>query len=419
MKSPAAHRRFSSANAVCALAVVFGAAACLVEIPALERVPAAEDAGAEPRDAEPPIDETIESDSNDCGPCVLPHATAACIAGSCSIESCNPGWHDCDDIASTGCETDLETAPDDCGQCGHTCRGSACEQGRCKPELLAANQDGPFDLAIDLERVYWTTYVGGTVCSIGKDATGFDVLSSDLEQPWFIALDATRVIWANRSGQRIDAIPKEGGATEPFVSSELVKPTAIEVDGFSVFWTDANKGVVERVNRLDGADRRLLAEGLPYPWKLAALEGGSPLYFTNKQPGAIYRVHKWGDTPHELVADGWFNVAGIALDMDALYSIDDDGAGSGYVRRIELADAGAPQELAALDGTPNDIIVSEGVLYVAMPDEGRILSVPVTGGQANVRDLVMSLSDPFALAADDDFVYWVDRTGGGVWKVAK
>jgi hypothetical protein len=51
----------------------------------------------------------INTSVNNCGqcgdPCVLPNANAACVAGQCTIAACLPGFFDCDGNAGNGCET--------------------------------------------------------------------------------------------------------------------------------------------------------------------------------------------------------------------------------------------------------------------------------------------------------------------------
>jgi len=67
--------------------------------------------------------------------CQLDHATPKCLAGLCSVAGCDPGWLDCDGVASTGCETDVNTSMSNCGECGSVCAlanaVSACKSGAC------------------------------------------------------------------------------------------------------------------------------------------------------------------------------------------------------------------------------------------------------------------------------------------------
>jgi hypothetical protein len=74
-----------------------------------------------------------------CTPCVVRHATAVCAAGKCAIASCDPGFGDCNRVATDGCEADLTLATS-CGRCANACAGatpvcgplgtsSACQSG--------------------------------------------------------------------------------------------------------------------------------------------------------------------------------------------------------------------------------------------------------------------------------------------------
>ncbi|HQM10806.1 MAG TPA: hypothetical protein PK140_15495 [Polyangiaceae bacterium] len=80
-----------------------------------------------------------QSSVNHCGACGkacnLPHATAACSNGSCTISSCDSGWGDCNGNPTDGCEVNLNTSPNYCGSCGNKCsvtNGTAgCSNGKC------------------------------------------------------------------------------------------------------------------------------------------------------------------------------------------------------------------------------------------------------------------------------------------------
>jgi hypothetical protein len=83
----------------------------------------------------------LESDAMNCGLCgmsctgssALPRVRAACVAGECSL-GCDSGWADCNhDIVSgtgDGCEVDPLTDARHCGTCGNVCT-AACTAGAC------------------------------------------------------------------------------------------------------------------------------------------------------------------------------------------------------------------------------------------------------------------------------------------------
>jgi hypothetical protein len=60
------------------------------------------------------------------------NGSAACVAGTCGVSSCNAGWGNCDGNVSNGCETELRSNPNNCGSCGHVCPvGFSCVASVC------------------------------------------------------------------------------------------------------------------------------------------------------------------------------------------------------------------------------------------------------------------------------------------------
>jgi hypothetical protein len=66
--------------------------------------------------------------------CSVANATAACAGGACAVGACNLGFGDCDGSAANGCET-LLTTNQDCGACGVACAlphgAASCTTGTC------------------------------------------------------------------------------------------------------------------------------------------------------------------------------------------------------------------------------------------------------------------------------------------------
>jgi hypothetical protein len=80
------------------------------------------------------------SDPEHCGgcgiECYFPHASARCSSKTCAIDSCAPGFANCNASATDGCETQLGKA-ENCSSCGDTCanaHGSTqCTSSGCQP----------------------------------------------------------------------------------------------------------------------------------------------------------------------------------------------------------------------------------------------------------------------------------------------
>ncbi len=80
------------------------------------------------------------TDAHNCGGCgvvcTLANATSTCSGSTCAIASCNPGYANCDKLASTGCEVDTTSSPSNCGGCAVVC--NACNNGQCVDNTCAA-----------------------------------------------------------------------------------------------------------------------------------------------------------------------------------------------------------------------------------------------------------------------------------------
>jgi len=85
----------------------------------------------------------LTSDVDSCGQCgrrcTAAHGEAYCIAGECGVSHCEEGFDDCNANAdgggdTDGCETNLSTLSD-CGSCGHICSSPgavvSCLDGSC------------------------------------------------------------------------------------------------------------------------------------------------------------------------------------------------------------------------------------------------------------------------------------------------
>lgn len=118
------------------------------------------------------------ADVNNCGACGtvcnLQHASSVCLAGTCAIAACDPGWDDCDSDFSDGCEQNVSDNRSNCGGCGITCSDnhintSACVDGQCSGTCQAPYIDCNGLQADGCECNSSTSYCDGSVC---KTQTG-------------------------------------------------------------------------------------------------------------------------------------------------------------------------------------------------------------------------------------------------------
>ncbi len=80
--------------------------------------------------------------------CATANATPRCQAGSCGIQSCNPGFDNCNNQVSDGCEVNTNTSLTNCGACNNTCSaangtpscvGGTCGVLSCNPSFANCN----------------------------------------------------------------------------------------------------------------------------------------------------------------------------------------------------------------------------------------------------------------------------------------
>ncbi|MEZ4405981.1 MAG: hypothetical protein R3A52_05850 [Polyangiales bacterium] len=80
---------------------------------------------------------SLNTDPDNCGACgaqcSFANAAARCVGGACALGACAAGYGNCDGSTANGCESDLNSDPLDCGACGRACAaGSTCEAGLCQ-----------------------------------------------------------------------------------------------------------------------------------------------------------------------------------------------------------------------------------------------------------------------------------------------
>ncbi len=90
----------------------------------------------------------LATDLSNCGTCGSvcgrAHATAQCVGGTCSINTCDTGYNNCDGSDANGCETPLNTLTD-CGSCGTSCSRSnasaTCATRSCRINMCSSGHD--------------------------------------------------------------------------------------------------------------------------------------------------------------------------------------------------------------------------------------------------------------------------------------
>ena len=378
------------------------------------------------------VAESVEMCGPQCVPCpARPNTEVACQAGAC-VYACKPGYGACDGSApeQVGCMTELVSS-DNCGVCGRSCTGTACNKGVCGPE--------PIELSLSP--------------NLGKSRYSFD---------------GTYLYYGDRAKSAVMRIAKTGGtATQVAVGGnyDLVTPV-----GGSLFWqaSQASPAVhfILGVNSV-GAEVRQIARG-DYPilqigaiqqqlywvesYQLQDAMSTKHFFAVRMQSGdgtESMRVFSGEITEQfNLVADGesffWTNLApnyeirrGDLASRKAvgIYSsprvVSVVAVDEGYVywvewipmalevKRMLKSGQGEVELLGKSDLViwPRSGVFVEDDLYI-FSDDQAVLTVPRAGG--HVRTVVERNPPSWSVSygVDQTHVYWIDAQGN-FWRTPR
>ncbi|MEZ4407046.1 MAG: hypothetical protein R3A52_11285 [Polyangiales bacterium] len=127
----------------------------------------------------------VTSDVANCGACGAacrpPNATGVCAGGLCGVASCASGYGDCNRVASDGCEVNLGASPANCGACGNACayangsggcRGGACYLAACNAGWGNCDQNASNGCETNLNTTPTSCGACGSVCSLPNATAG-------------------------------------------------------------------------------------------------------------------------------------------------------------------------------------------------------------------------------------------------------
>ncbi len=269
-------------------------------------------------------------------------------------------------------------------------------------ELAAGRGDDTSSLVAFRGDLYWTA-ARRRVVSRTPAAGGATVeLTHTSADPYSLAVDAAGVHGLTASGELLRVGLDGGAATTLGTGFRGAHGIAVDEDGLYV--TDEAGGRVLRIAK-EGGPALLVAVGQSRP--LDVVTDGENVYWTNTFDGAVMSAPRWGGPPTR-VAEGQKRAHGIAVDATHVYWVTPRA-----VRRAPIL--GGPVE-PLFDGLRFGwaIQVSAGHAIVAVPDSGAVIAVPIAGGPP--RLVAARRGKPEALAADGEHVYWIDESGGALYR---
>ena len=181
------------------------------------------------------------------------------------------------------------------------------------PSFIAAT-GWPYGIAVDPRYLYWADY-GETIARANLDGTGVDEsFITGPGTPASVAVDANHVYWANRALGGVGSIGRanlDGSDVDQGFINGIIRPTGVAVDESHLYWTSDGGGVIGRAD-LDGTDiDQSFVEGVVGAAGIAV--DADHVYWANQYAGSIGRANLDGTDVNQSFITGVENPWGIAV----------------------------------------------------------------------------------------------------------
>ncbi len=233
--------------------------------------------------------------------------------------------------AATGSNPCIDTHndPENCGACGHSCLGGACNAGVCVPVALHFGQkqvENYQHLAIDYNNVYWV--VSGAILKLPKSTRGEiepKILSFSAGAD-FLAVDSDFLYYTKpgASGQVVVQNKDSDNAGKALAAAED-NPVGLTVFDGKLYW--ANHGPDHRIRSvpvMSASGPTDIASGQKKPFFVVANEGG--IYWTYIADGLVDTggVNRAGEA--QTFAANLYAPSSLAVDQESIYVLERDGS---------------------------------------------------------------------------------------------
>jgi hypothetical protein len=328
------------------------------------------------------------------------------------------------------CSSSLDSDPENCGACGHSCLGSACQMGLCAVVELASKHVAPSGLAVGDGTVFWTTegaspdYVGSVFALSLSDPTATPtVIATSQKYPRALTFADGALYWGSVGDGAIGKWTATTGSTFDVGVAPSGRPYNVVADSAHIYIAMEvaqpdnmpPSGAVARCP-LDGC--RGAPEILTTDAKIivgVAVDSSALFWSVFSSDGAIYRLTLGSSSPR-AIAVGQASPTNVAAFGGFVYWVN---AGSGTVARVSADAVGAtPTILASNQPSPSGIAVDDrGVYWTTSTRTGQVLKL--AHGTTTPLVLASAQPNPGNVRLDADYAYWTNKGDGSIRRVPK
>jgi hypothetical protein len=382
----------------------------------------------------------LQTDPENCGTCGhvcpgsgLPHVVATCAAGACGT-GCAAGWGDCDPDAGQGCTFDLGGDPNNCGACGNVCGNAntttspTCSSaGQCVFTCAAGTAHCGTSDATGCETTIETDpnncgecgfACGGTVACTGyvcRLTAGAEVITNRQGVDTLLT-DGTSLYWANDPGGgppfAVRAIDKDGTnlrSVTPAGDTNGPGTTggpSLALDQNDLYYfADTYGKVMYRLNKLGSQDAQQIMFHTVGASANAVLTDGDAthaatnVYFTQAtNGGGVYRVPVGGAANATSIWGGGDGTTLLLVGTTMYF-----GTSQSTVLDFDTTMATPTVSNFATFTAPPNGMASDGTSLYVLDGDGNLYAVNLT--TRNKTTLATGGINPGALATDADYVY--------------
>jgi hypothetical protein len=341
-----------------------------------------------------------------------------------------PQPFDAGDASDSCADGSVAIDPENCGACGHSCLGGACDSGICQPVDIVKAEAHAGAIAVDDAPdgwVYWAQTVsnGGSVNRIRKDG-GADTRAllyeavGDEDLFANIVLTPTRLYWPQLgfSTGAVHGANLDGTGHQKLILQYGVG--AVASDSTQLFAVNRFESDVIVRAPYDFSD----STGL---YSEDVRSGDSFMLAVDHAPGnGVYWI---GGGLHRMDKDGsnyaklWpFGDLWITVDDKSIYF--DRTAGETSILKMgrdgtcPATATQCPEVLAVFQNNPVSLTVDGNYLYWVTTADNTLMRVNKDG--TGLVTLLSGLDLPCAMAVDDRAIYWVEQgSSNRIRKLAK